>query len=340
VKTLQTKLLVGLVPTILILVLLGLWAVVMFYRLGGNIDVILRENFRSILAAQGMKEAIELMDSGLLFAVGGRSQHGRDQFEANRPRFLEHLKIEQANITLPGEGALAASLERDFKQYTARALQFFAMPEEPPERRAQVYFQELLPTFEQIRKDADRVLELNQENMSAMDRRARANAATSIRLMIGALIAAVMMAVGVAVHLSRSILRPIHMVTQGARALARGELDQIVAAASRDELGDLANAFNEMARTLREYRQSGTERLLRAQKTAQATVESFPDPVVVVDPMGSVEQANRAARRLLGVSPTALSPVPWHPAQPLKSLISDVLAGHGDYLPVSLEQAI
>ena len=49
----------------------GLWAIIMFYRLGGNIDVILRENFTSILAAEGMKEAIERMDSGLLFAVGG-----------------------------------------------------------------------------------------------------------------------------------------------------------------------------------------------------------------------------------------------------------------------------
>ena len=170
-KTLQTKLLIGLVPTILILVLLGLWAVVMFYRLGGNIDVILRENFRSILAAQGMKEAIERMDSGLLFAVGGRSQHGRDQFETNRPTFLKHLRIEQATITLPGEAELAASLEQGFERYTQRALEFFAIPEDPPERRAQAYFQELLPTFEQIRKDADRVLELNQENMSAMDRR-------------------------------------------------------------------------------------------------------------------------------------------------------------------------
>jgi len=53
-----------------------------------------------------------------------------------------------------------------------------------------------------------------------------------------------------------------------------------------------------------------------------------------------VEQANRAARRLLGVSPATESPVPWHPAEPLKTLISDVLGGRGDYLPVSLEQAI
>ena len=111
-------------------------------------------------------------------------------------------------------------------------------------------------------------------------------------------------------------------------------------AASRDELGDLAHAFNEMARTLREYRQAGTARLLRAQKTAQATIDSFPDPVVVVDLTGSVEQANPAARRLLGVVPAAEPAVPWHPAQPLKSLVSDVLAGRGDYLPLTLEQAI
>ncbi len=128
------------------------------------------------------------------------------------------------------------------------------------------------------------------------------------------------LAVGAALHLSRSILRPIQAVTDGARAMARGELDQLVPAASRDELGELANAFNEMARTLREYRQAGTARLLRAQKTAQATIDSFPDPVVVVDPVGSVEQANRGARRLLGVAPAAEPPVAWVPGQPLQSL--------------------
>ncbi len=40
------------------------------------------------------------------------------------------------------------------------------------------------------------------------------------------------------------------------------------------------------------------------------------------------------------VSPAGESPVPWHPGQPLKTLIGDVLAGRGDYLPLSLEQAI
>jgi two-component system, NtrC family, sensor histidine kinase KinB len=337
VKTLQAKLLIGMLPTLAILLALGLWAIGMFYRLGGNIDVILRENYTSIVAAEGMKEAIERMDSGLLFAVGGRDNYGRAQFDANRPRFEQSLKTEKGNVTIAGEQELVDSVEALFREYLVRADEFFSLS---ARRQSEVYFGELLPAFDKIRVGADRILVLNQENMTAMDLRARTNATTSIRLMVGALIAAVILAVGAALQLSRSILRPIQAVTDGARALARGELDQLVPTASRDELGDLANAFNEMARTLRDYRQAGSARLLRAQKTAQATIDSFPDPVVVVDPVGSVEQANRGARRLLAVSPAAELPVTWVPAQPLQALISDVLAGRGDHLPLSLEQAI
>ena len=339
-KTLQTKILIGLLPTLAIVVVLGLWAIVMFYRLGGNIDVILRENYTSILAAEGMKEAIERMDSGLLFAVGGRDQYGKAQFDEYRPRFLAHLAAEKANITLPGEGGLAESLEQLFGQYIESAERFFAQPNLPPERLSAIYFGELKPAFDKIKAVADEILVLNQKNMTAMDRRARNNAATSIRLMIGVVMAAVVLAVAASLFLSRSILRPIQAVTDGARALARGELDQLVPAASRDELGELSNAFNEMARTLREYRLAGTARLLRAQRTAQATIDSFPDPVVVVDTVGSVEQANRAGRRLLGASETGELAVPWAAVQPLNTLVSAVLAGRGDYLPTSLEQAI
>jgi NtrC-family two-component system sensor histidine kinase KinB len=40
------------------------------------------------------------------------------------------------------------------------------------------------------------------------------------------------------------------------------------------------------------------------------------------------------------VAPAADPAVAWEPAQPLQSLIRDVLAGRGDHLPLSLEQAI
>src|SRR5262249_25309539 len=149
VKTLQTKVLIGILPTLAILVALGLWAIVMFYRLGNNIDVILRENYRSVLAAERMKEALERMDSGLLFEViermdsrhafairvDGHYQCGRDQFNENRPKFEENLKLELSNITVEGEQECADELQRLFRQYLVSADRFFSLPPEQSGRR-------------------------------------------------------------------------------------------------------------------------------------------------------------------------------------------------------------
>ena len=110
ITTLRTKLLIGVAPLLAILVGLGLWAVFMFARLGSRIDVILRENYRSVLAAEGMKEALERMDSALLFAIGGEEEQARRQFEEYQPVFEKNLKIEQGNVTLPAEQELADTL--------------------------------------------------------------------------------------------------------------------------------------------------------------------------------------------------------------------------------------
>jgi two-component system, NtrC family, sensor histidine kinase KinB len=340
IKTLRTKLMIGIAPLLAIMIGLGLWAIVMFYWLGGNIDVILRENYRSVRAAQGMKEALERMDSAALFAIGGQEARAHDQFREFRPMFERNLKLEQNNITLPGEQELADELASLYQRYLDLTGPFFALGPNQLEQRTQLYFSQLLPTFNRIRDRADDVLNLNQRNMEDMDRNARSSAAVSIRWMVVALAGSAFVVTLIALGMSRSLLEPIRAVTVGARAMARGDLDQVVPVVTRDELGELATAFNTMARTIRQFNQAGTAKLLRAQKTAQATIDSFPDPVVVVDPTGQVERANPAARRILGVAPPAGGAVAWSPPDLLRQPLADVLAERPDYLPTSFDHAV
>src|SRR5262249_28844390 len=182
---------------------LGLWAIVMFSRLGNNIDVILRENYRSVLAAEGMKEALERMDSSLLFAIGGEEQQARDQFAEYRPMFERNLKIEQNNVTLPGEQELADALTRLHARYLDLADRFFALPPEPKSERTRLYFVQLLQTFKDIKHQADAVLDINQKNMEDENTRARTAAAASIRLMAVGLVGAMVIATAIALVLSR-----------------------------------------------------------------------------------------------------------------------------------------
>jgi signal transduction histidine kinase len=338
-KTLQAKLLVGITPLLTIMVGLGLWAIVMFSKLGNNIDVILRENYASVLAAEGMKEELERMDSSFLFAIGDEEARAKAQFREHQPLFDQHYKKEQENITLPGEREMVDRLTSLRARYFALGDQFYALDPKQKTARGRLYFTQLLPTFQEIKREADAVLDLNQKNMEVESARARQAAASSIRLMIVALLGSAVAATLIAFVLSWSILEPIRAVTRGARAMAKGDLDQVVPVVARDELGELAAAFNTMARTIREFREAGTARLLRAQKTAQATIDSYPEPVVVVDPSGAVESANPAAHRVLGVTPTPENPIPWTPPAMLKGPISEVLAGGPDALPTALDNA-
>ena len=339
IKTLRTKLLIGITPLLAIMVALGMWAIVMFSKLGNNIDTILRENYRSVRAAEGMKEALERIDSSLLFAIGGEESAAREQLAENKPFFDHHLKVEQGNVTLPGEQEMADELTALRGRYFALTERFFELGPTRKEERTRLYFSRLLPTFKEIKREADAVLELNQKNMEDESARARFAAASSIRLMVIALIGSAGVATIIALMLSRSILDPIRAVTRGARAMARGDLDQVVPVVTHDELGELASTFNAMARTIREFREAGTARLLRAQQTAQATIDSFPDPVIVVDPTGAVERSNPAARRILGVVPTG-GTVPWSPPSMLKPALDEVLGGGPDVLPTGLEHAL
>jgi hypothetical protein len=135
---------------------MGIYAVSLFAKLGGAIDVILRENFRSVLAAQHMKEAAERMDSALFFSLVGEEERGRRLYEQNLPVFRENLKIELNNITLPGEKELAEKTATLHDRYVKQAETFWSTNDLA--RRRQMYFGEMLPTFTEIKDTADEIL--------------------------------------------------------------------------------------------------------------------------------------------------------------------------------------
>src|SRR5262249_21051374 len=185
---------------------------------------------------------------------------------------------------------------------------FYQLPPGSDQRRS-FYFKDqdeagpLLVTFLAIKQVAGQILHVNQENMKEASQKSRELAQRS-RFWFGVgLAAGVAVALLLAVRTARTILQPIRTMTESALAIGRGNLDQLVPVSTHDEIGRLAEAFNAMGRQLRLYRQTDYARLLRAQRTSQATIDSFPDPVLVVDSVGCVEMANPAARRLLGVTP-------------------------------------
>jgi signal transduction histidine kinase len=299
---LRAKLALGFAVLFAVLAGFGVAALSWISRLGESAAVILRENYRSVVAAQEMKEAVERMDSGALFALAGEDAEGRRLADEHGPRFAAALAVEQGNLTLPGEGELAARLGDAYAAYRADLARVLD-PAAPLAERRDLYFARLLPRFQEVKRLADEILALNQRNMVEASGRARALAARARQRLLLTLLAGAAVAAAAVSFLSRAILGPLGRLTASTREIAAGHLDLAVGAPSGDELGRLADAFNAMARRLAELRKSDEARLVRARETSRLAVDSLPDAVVLLAPDGTVELANRAAGALLGIAP-------------------------------------
>ena len=107
-------------------------------------------------------------------------------------------------------------------------------------------------------------------------------------------------AVAVAWHLTRTVVGPVRRLTHGANAIREGNFSERIDVASRDELGELAAAFNQMAEDLAEFRRTNIGEVVRAKNTLEATLEALPDAVVLLDAAGQIQSMNRAAVNVLG----------------------------------------
>ena len=317
---LRGKLVLGFGGLLALMATVGLRSTSWISILSGSIDVILRENYDSVVACEQMKEALERMDSGALFALAGDPGRGRQLAAQHAPLFARALDAELHNITLPGEGPLAFHIRDLYAAYPPRLAQVLD-PARPLEARRAVYFGSLLPLFQQIKQTAGQVQQMNQDNMVRANARSRALAARASREMLLLLVLGAGLAAGFVLFLSRAMLVPLSRLTASVRDVAQGNLDLVVPATSHDELGQLATAFNAMAGNLRELRRSNSARLLRAQQTSQLAIDSLPDAVAVFSPDFKVELANRTAVSILALRP-------GEPAPPR----------HADWLPHLLQE--
>jgi len=113
---------------------------------------------------------------------------------------------------------------------------------------------------------------------------------------------AVLLAILAALYLMRRILYALVALKNASLAWTSGHLDVRMPKLSRDELGDVARSFNDMAAALKRQDQE-----LRTTKSyLDEIIDSMADALMVSDKDGTVRTVNPALRQLLGYRPGEL----------------------------------
>src|SRR5688572_227722 len=327
---LRTRLYLGLLPLLLLIVATGGYAIYVCRDLAGSLSRDLLNNYQAVIACQRMRESASLMTSALAPPVLGPED--RRLFEQYRDEFKRDLAAQSVTSAGSARASFVGELENAFNQLSAAG-----------ERQLRAGGSQTLGLGISAANQAlVRVLqaidELIQRDYAAAKHTAlevEDLAAATERVMLITIAGGFVLSLFLAWRLASSLLGPIRMLTASAVALGEGELDREVPELSRDELGQLARAFNTMAGKLRSYRDATLARVLRAQRTMEATLTSAPDPVFVIGRDGTQEVRNPAAEQLANI-PEFVNGFPPELAEPL----ARVLQSGEHYLPGDYGKAV
>ncbi|HET9530161.1 MAG TPA: ATP-binding protein [Blastocatellia bacterium] len=286
---------------IVIIFAVSAWGIYHLVSLGRAIDVILVNNYKSIRAAENMKDALERLDSAALFLIAGHADKSRRQFVEYSERFSQEFETASSNITEAGEDEIIADIGSKYSSYRQEVEQFLDPPRQvTAAEQTRLYFERLEPGFLALKQRLDDLLALNQEAMLGANEEALSQSFRAEVSMAGMAALALLTALAFAWRFTSYVVDPITTLTEKAKLIGEGELDQHIDIQSQDEIGVLAAEFNRMAARLRDLRKSDYWRLLIEQKKSDAVIDSIYEPVIVTDARGRVTKINRSGQQLFG----------------------------------------
>ena len=138
----------------------------------------------------------------------------------------------------------------------------------------------------------------------------------------------------------RSFMERLSVIRQAVSSIGQGDLEVRLPSGHKDELGEIAEAFNTMCEDL--------HRTTLSRDYVETILQNTPLPLIVVSPTGFIRSSNRACGLLLGIGPNELDCHPWAlvfpPGQSLSlapALSREVVlrAQANQLIPVSLSMA-
>jgi NtrC-family two-component system sensor histidine kinase KinB len=270
----------------------SVWTLFALSRLSGVVTDTVEQSESVTAVTSRLAGALEREDDAVLLILAGDNRGA--QVLITERNIVDGAVNDLFVILGPGdERDLAMPLQAELRQYREAANMVIAAG---VERDALVkYHQTANPVLRRAvaltTAIRDRHFDLARDTVA----RARDEAVRARWAVLLITLAALVIAVMVAWHLTRTVVGPVRRLTRGANAIRHGDFSERIDVASRDELGELAGAFNQMAEDLAEFHRTNVREVVRAKNTLEATLEALPDAVVLLDGAGRIQSMNPAA---------------------------------------------
>jgi two-component system, NtrC family, sensor histidine kinase KinB len=298
--SLQTKLFIGFGGMLLILLAVGGLSLRAVREYSHTLKQLFHENYISINAAINMRSALIGIDRELDIAIVRRIAVREDIIQQQIALFEAQLDMQRDKIFSEDEAEATRELADNWQEYKPLLEDFLGEIRSRTAKEAMLD-ETLRPLSRRMMLNTTTIYDANMSSITLQDGRFQDRSTNIVYALVLLITSGTTLGAIFLFLVGRFIMQPIYQLTESANQIQAGNLDHTVRIRSADELGHLGFAFNSMAAKLREFRATDQARLMRVQQTTQLAIDSLRDAVIVCDPDGRVEVANKVARELFSI---------------------------------------
>lgn len=271
------------------------WTLFVLSRLSTVTGAMVRDSADTTAATTTLTTALEREDDALLVLLGAPASSDRAPLVRARVRTNSARSRLRALLATSEDRRRGAVIDHDVAAYRRVVDGFVSQPGTSPLER---YHREVNPLLRRAVNAVAHVRDDHFAEAAAVASVARAEVARTRGVVAAIAVVALLLALVLATRLARFVTSPLRQLAEAVSAVREGRFDARVETQHGDELGQVAEAFNEMATRLAEFRRLDLDAVLKAKATLEATLDALPDAVVLIEPDGTVAARNAAAEAL------------------------------------------
>ena len=298
----KSKVAFGTIVLFLFIVSITAVGTVFIYRLSNQANQIIKDNYHSLEYCRELQQEIDKLQETFILKVYNLNSINIDTISAADYKeaellFDKYLLDEEHNITEPGEKEAVTSLKDSYQDY----LSTFDKSIHSDSQNIQKYIVDLTAKHKAVKSDITDVFNINLGAMSKKNEVAKSTGSSAIWYIsiIGGL--TIVFAFTLLLNFPGYIANPVSEITEKIKEIANKNYNQFLPIRSKDEFGEMAHAFNEMAKRLQEYEETNVSKLMIAKGRVDSIVKNLNEGIILLDEEYNIKVINPIALDLLGL---------------------------------------
>jgi len=300
---LKAKVALGTVVLFIFIVSITIVGTLFIYRLSNQANEIIKDNYHSLEYCRELQQNIDkLQETFVLKAYTAKANNidtiSSTDYKKAEVLFDKYLSNEENNITEPGEKEAVAALKESYQDY----LSTFNIAINTDSLNIQRYIITLSEKHKVVKTNITGVFNINLGAMNKKNEIAKTtgNSAIWYISIIGGV--TILFAFTVLLNFPGFIANPVFEITDKIKEIANKNYNQFLPVKSKDEFGEMAQAFNEMAKRLREYEETNISEVMIAKGRVESIVKNLNEGIILLDEENYVKIINPVALDMLGLS--------------------------------------